>query len=75
MGATCGKVGARCGTIGICRDTEEVRRGKIGGACFGIEGVRCGKRKAAAAGGFDASSDMADTIAFGRCLGEYRCVP
>lgn len=89
VGARCGTIGmcrnvegARWSSLGMYCDTEGVRCGTTGGTRFaitgawcGTEGARCVARKAAAAGGFDAPSDMADTIAFGKCLGEYRCVP
>jgi hypothetical protein len=88
VGSRCGGEGACCGMIGMCRgndgpcrDKEEDRRGTeevrctIVGASFGRVGALCGGyADAAAAGGFT-SCDKADTTAFGRCFGEYRCVP
>jgi hypothetical protein len=64
------------------RGTEEVRCtivgasfGRVGALCGGYVGALCGGYvDAAAAGGFT-SCDKADTTAFGRCFGEYRCVP
>lgn len=81
-GFRCGEAGGCCGTIGMCLGNDGARRGTegagydIAGAIFGKVGVlRGGGYAAAAAAGGFRSADMADTIAFGRCFGEYRCVP
>jgi hypothetical protein len=76
-----GETGGCCGTIGMCRGNDGARLGTegarytIAGATFGRVGALCGGYAAAAAVGGFRSAAMADSIVFGRCFGEYRCVP
>jgi hypothetical protein len=76
-----GEAGGCCGMMGMWRGIDGARRGTegalctIAGASTGRVGALCGGYTTAAVAGGLTPSDMAETTAFGRCFGEYRCVP